>query len=79
MRTTIEITDEQRARLMEIAAGRGEKGFSSLVREAIELFLAKEAHRGETIEAALALKGTFTDEETESLSRASRVLRETWR
>jgi predicted DNA-binding protein len=39
MRTTIEIPDDQRARLLELAARRGEKGFSALVREALELYL----------------------------------------
>src|SRR3972149_8519330 len=39
MRTTVEITDEQRARLLELAARRGEKGFSKLVQEALERFI----------------------------------------
>ena len=33
MRTTIEITEAQRGELLKIASGRGEKGFSSVVRE----------------------------------------------
>ena len=43
MRTTIEIRDEHRAKLLEMAARRGEKGFSSIVSEAIELILQAQA------------------------------------
>jgi len=35
MRTTLEIPDEQRAKLLQLAAARGMKGFSSLVTEAL--------------------------------------------
>ena len=42
MRTTVEITPEQRAKLLELAARQGRKGFSHLVREALELFLARQ-------------------------------------
>src|SRR5260370_421628 len=39
MRTTVEIADEHRARLVELAARRKEKGFSRIVSEAIEQYL----------------------------------------
>ena len=42
MRTTVEITAEQRAQLLKLAARRGEKGFSGLVREALETYLAHQ-------------------------------------
>ena len=35
MKTTVEITDEHRARLVELAARRREKGFSRIVSEAM--------------------------------------------
>lgn len=37
VRTTVELTAEQRAKLLSMAASRGEKGFSAIVREAIDL------------------------------------------
>ena len=81
MRTTIEIPDEQRARLLELAAKRGQKGFSFLVREAIERYLAAEgeAERLLKAEAALAVLGTLSDEEAERLEETRRRLRESWR
>ena len=40
MRTTIELKPEHRARLLELAARRGEKGFSSVIAEAVDAYLA---------------------------------------
>ncbi len=36
MRTTIALEDEDRARLLALAAGRGEKGLSKIIGEAVE-------------------------------------------
>ena len=43
MRTTIEIKPEHRAKLLELAARRGTKGFSELVGEALDAYLRAEA------------------------------------
>ena len=48
MRTTVEIRDDQRAKLLEIAARRGEKGFSRVVQEALDLFLREEGRERDT-------------------------------
>jgi hypothetical protein len=47
MRTTIEITDHQRARLLDLAARRGAKGFSRFVQEALDDYLRKVDARSE--------------------------------
>ncbi|MBI5244905.1 MAG: hypothetical protein HY922_14660 [Elusimicrobia bacterium] len=39
MRTTIELTDEQRGALLELAGRRGLRGYSSLVQEALDRYL----------------------------------------
>jgi predicted transcriptional regulator len=36
MRTTIELKPEHRARLLELAARRGQKGLSAVIQEAID-------------------------------------------
>ncbi len=79
MRTTIEITPEQRARLLEIAARRGEKGFSRLVQEALDAFLATEGEKDEYRRRAAKLRGAFTAREADALREATRALRESWR
>jgi predicted transcriptional regulator len=79
MRTTIEITDEQRARLLELAARRGEKGFSRIVQEALDRYLSAESLRAERVEAALSVIGSWSDAEAERLRDSVRQLRERWR
>jgi len=79
MRTTVEITDEQRAQLLKLAAQRGEKGFSSLIREALELYMRQHRARREAVAKALQVKGSFSDEEADTLETSVRSLREKWR
>ena len=79
MRTTIELTDEQRAKLLELAAQRGIKGFSPLIREAVDRYLAEQAGRLERVKAAQAVLGSFGEEATRSLEEAMRESRSTWR
>ncbi len=79
MRTTVEITDRQRARLLQLAAERGEKGFSGLVREAIDVYLAGETERRERVATARAALGTLDGEAAEALRESVRRLRERWR
>jgi len=41
MRTTIDLKPEHRARLLELAARRGERGFSSIIGEAVDARLKR--------------------------------------
>lgn len=79
MRTTIEIPDELRARLLEIAARRGEKGFSHLVREAIARYLRDLERQEEAAREAQAAIGSLSDEEADALETSVRELRGRWR
>jgi predicted DNA-binding protein len=81
MRTTIEISDEHRARLLELAARKGQKGFSFLVREAIERYLSaeSEAEHREKVEAALGVLGKLSEPSAKHLEETRRRLRESWR
>lgn len=79
MRTTVEITDAQRAELLKLAAQRGEKGFSAVIREALDLYLRQHRARREKVEKALALQGSFDEGEAKALERSVAQLRGTWR
>ena len=81
MRTTIEISDERWAALKSIAAERGEKGFSKVVEQAIDLLVEKysQERRAERKRRALAAIGTISAETAEELHRHVRELREGWR
>ena len=79
MRTTIEISDEQRAALLKIAAERGLKGFSSIVGEALGEYLATRGSDAERTSAALAVRGTLDQLEADELQQNCERLRDEWR
>ena len=79
MRTTVEISDVHRAKLLKLAAERGDKGFSSIVGEALNRYLAAEGSRKERIQNALALEATFDSEAADTIEASIHRLRSTWR
>jgi hypothetical protein len=79
MRTTIELTDEQRAELLKLAAQRGVKGFSLLVQEALDEYLWRQAGKEQAIANALSLRGSLTGKSAESFKERVESVRELWR
>ncbi len=79
MRTTVEMKPEHRSALLALAARRGEKGFSSVLAEAIEEYLADEKTRVQRRKELLSLAGSLSPEEAKSLRRTTTSLRENWR
>jgi Arc/MetJ family transcription regulator len=79
MRTTIEVTDEQRAKLVHLAARRGLKGFSALVQEALDQYLEARGGQDEAVRLALAVRGTLKGKEADALAEACREARRSWR
>ena len=79
MRTTVEIKPEHRSALLAIAARRGQKGFSDVLAEAIESYLAGEVERERKVQTLLSLAGSLSEEEAEELRRTTQELRKSWR
>lgn len=79
MRTTIEMKPEHRTRILELAANRGEKGFSTVIAEALDLYLAEQKDRAGAIRKALAMKGSMSPAEAEGLLAQTRRIRSNWR
>lgn len=79
MRTTVDIDDAQRAELLRLAAQRGEKGFSSVIRDALDLYIRHHRARKGAIAQALKVRGSFSDDEADALEHSARELRGTWR
>ncbi|MGH9581415.1 MAG: hypothetical protein ACRD4O_00570 [Bryobacteraceae bacterium] len=79
MRTTVELKPEHRSALLALAARRGEKGFSSALEEAIDMYLKGEADREKRCQTILSLAGSISKKDAEELRRATRELRESWR
>jgi len=79
MRTTIEIDERQRGELLRIAATRGEKGFSAVIREAVDYFLTHHTGREDAVRAALGVKGALSESEADALAAEVQKVRESWR
>jgi hypothetical protein len=79
MRTTIEIREEQRAQLLKLAARRGEKGFSNLVQEALELYLEAYSRADDKRRRALLLRGALGEKEAKRLRESTADIRGSWR
>ena len=77
VRTTIELKPEHRARLLELAARRGEKGFSSVIQDALDAYLEAGAARERL--RSLKLRGALSATEAARLRREAEALRGFWR
>jgi hypothetical protein len=77
MRTTVEIRDDQRLALLQLAHERGIRGFSDIVQEAIDFYLAE--HAEDDLRAALALRGSITDDQAAQMERRIAEAWATWR
>jgi len=79
VRTTIEMKPKHRARILELAANRGEKGFSTVVAEALERYFEAQGGRTNAIQRALALKGSMRETEAAALLSRTQGIRANWR
>jgi hypothetical protein len=79
MRTTVEMKPQHRSALLALAARRGEKGFSSVLAEAIEEYLNEERTRLQRRKQLLSLAGSLSAEEAQNLRSMTASLREDWR
>lgn len=79
MRTTVEITDYQRAEIARIASSRGLKGYSQIVQEALQEYIEREHCGHEAIEAALQLQGSLSTREADATEKTCLNVRDSWR
>ncbi len=85
MRTTIELTDDHRAKLLALAAKRRLRGFSSLVREALDRYLEEPPNWGGTqaggkaARSARKIRALMSDTEAERVRRRIDELWRRWR
>lgn len=79
MRTTIEMKPEHRARIIELANARGDKGLSAVVGEALEMYLQAHIGRRDAIRKALGLKGSMRAKDAAGLLSRTRKVRANWR
>ena len=70
---------EHRAQILELAAKRGEKGFSTVVAEALDLYLKDQREQKNAIKGALALKGSLKEADAADLLARTESIRTNWR
>jgi hypothetical protein len=75
----VEIKDEHRAQLLELAARRGKKGFSELIEEALEMYFGALRSDERARKKAAATRGTLSAAQAEKLRERTRELRASWR
>jgi len=78
MRTTIEISDRHRSILLSLAAQKGLRGYSELIQEALEQYIAGQVKESNAKEEVLAMQGSWQQEETEQTRSRLAELREKW-
>jgi len=77
MRTTVDIPQELRTKLIEEATSRNLRGFSPLIVEALRLYFNRQRrNRQKTIEC---LKGCLTAEQMEQERARLTAVRDNWR
>jgi hypothetical protein len=79
MRTTVEMKPQHRAALLALAARRGEKGFSSVLAEAIEVYLNDGDLQRKRKEILLRAGNAISEEDANHLRAVTKQLRENWR
>lgn len=77
MRTTVEITARQHEALSLLAKRRGVRGFSTLVQEALDSYLASVTPN--EIDLLLGLEGVLSDQDADRTEQDIEQLRSTWR
>lgn len=75
----LDIPEDQQARLEALATRRGEDDLSKIIREAIARYLDQEMAPRRELQDALAVIGSLTEEQAETMRSSIRRLRETWR
>lgn len=79
MRTTIELSDFHRSILHQLSLKRGWRGYSKIIREAIDFYLAHEERSQKERLEILKLKGTFSDKEASQIKAQIKEIRCNWR
>jgi predicted transcriptional regulator len=75
MRTTIELSDDQRSILHFLAAQRGLRGYSKLIQEAIDFYIREKTEQKKNIKHLLKMRGTWIKKKSKRFKRDLREIR----
>ena len=74
MRTTIELDNEHRARLLDLAARRGLKGFSAIVQEALDQYLDRASAKARAGSSVQRFRGCLSKAEADHFRSVTRAV-----
>jgi predicted transcriptional regulator len=75
MRTTIELSDDQRSVLHFLAAQRRLRGYSKLIEEAIDFYIKERVRKEKTLKHLLKTRSVWTKEEAKKLRKKAGEIR----
>jgi metal-responsive CopG/Arc/MetJ family transcriptional regulator len=79
MRTTIELSNDHRSSLHSLAARRGLRGYSKLIREAVDLYIQEMTAKEGGAKHLLQLRGTWNKEDARTFQKKLREIRKNWK
>ena len=79
MRTTIEISDQHRSILRSLAAQKGLRGYSGIIQQALDYYIANQVKASHMKKDVLNMKGSWKAEETEQAKCDLAELRKNWK
>jgi len=79
MRTTIELSNDQRSALHSLAAQKGLRGYSRLIREAVDLYLKETSKKRKGNHYLLKMGGTWSEEEAHQTKKRLSEIRRNWK
>ncbi len=79
MRATIELPNRLRAAVLAIAARKGYRGYSRVIIEALEFYLAEKEAKESGLSKLLAMRGAWSEEEAADVRAGVDEARKNWR
>ena len=80
MRTTIELSNDHRSSLHSLAASRGLRGYSKLIREAVDLYIQEMTAKEGSAKHLLQMRGTWNKkEDARAFQKKLREIRKNWK
>ena len=78
MRTTIEISDHHRSLLLSLAAGKGMRGYSGIIQEALDHYIDCQVKSAAAKKDVLKMKGSWTSDEMKQTKARIDEMRKNW-
>ena len=79
MRTTVELSNDQRSFLRSLAARRGLRGYSKLIQEAVDLYIQEMTAKEGSARHLLQMRGTWNKEEARKFQKKLKGIRKNWK